>query len=64
MLAPEAILDMNPNKVPVEKWKRVYAILCCGLFQPITVQRFDLALDFRVPRDSLALQRRDDCREV
>ena len=59
MLAPEAILDMNPNKVPVEKWKRVYAILCCGLFQPITVQRFDLALDFRVPRDSLALQRRD-----
>lgn len=58
-LAPEAILDLNPNKVPAEKWKRVYAILCCGLFQPVSVQRFDLALDFRVPRDSLALQRRD-----
>ena len=59
MLAPEAILDMNPNKIPTEKWKRIYSILCCGIVQPVSVQRFDLALDFRVPRDSLALQRRD-----
>lgn len=58
-LAPEAILDLNPNKVPVEKWKCIYGILCRSIVQPVSVQRFDLALDFRVPRDSLALQRRD-----
>ena len=64
MLAPEAILDVNPNKVPAEVWKRVYGILCCDMVQQPTVQRFDLALDAPIPRDALSLQRRDGSKHM
>lgn len=56
-LAPEAILDFNPNKVPVNAWKRIYTILAAYAVE-ISVSRCDLALDFPIERSTLSLQKR------
>lgn len=56
-LAPEAVLDFNPNKVPEAAWQRIAKILQSYALTT-SVQRYDLALDFPVKRSTLSLQRR------
>lgn len=55
--APEAILDVNPNKVPENAWRRIDSILR-GWSISVQVQRFDLALDYPLNRSELTLQQR------
>lgn len=56
-LAPEAILDFNPNKVPIKAWKRIYTILAAYAVD-ISVSWCNLALDFPIERSTLSLQKR------
>lgn len=56
-LAPEAILDVNPNKVPEKAWGRIASILRAWALS-VQVQRFDLAMDFPQNRDCFTLQQR------
>lgn len=60
-LAPEAVIDFNPNKVPMRAWNRIVSILRCNSIET-TVQRFDLAMDFPVARAGLSLQEREGTR--
>ena len=55
--AGEAVIDFNPNKTMGRGLKRVLGILA-SMALDITVQRFDLAMDFSVQRDTLSLVRR------
>lgn len=55
--AAEAVMDFNPNKVPAKCWKRIMGILA-GRAIHISVQRFDLALDFPILRNNLKLVQR------
>ena len=55
--AAEAVIDFNPNKVPAICWKRIMGILACRAIN-ISVQRFDLALDFPILRNNLKLVQR------
>lgn len=55
--APEAILDFNPNKIPVAVWTKITGILSAFAVKT-EVQRFDLALDFPVERSALCLNQR------
>lgn len=57
MLAPEVVLDFNPNKVPAAAWQRV-ALILRGYAVSVSVQRYDLAIDFPIERSSLTLQQR------
>lgn len=57
-IAAEAVMDFNPNKVPVAAWSRIAGILRSWAASVPTVQRIDLAMDFPVDRDKLALQQR------
>lgn len=54
---PEIVLDFNPNKIPVEIWGEIASILA-PLSISTTIQRFDLALDFNIPRQDLSLIQR------
>lgn len=55
--AGEAVIDFNPNKTMGRGLKRILGILA-SMALDITVQRFDLAMDFLVQRDTLSLVRR------
>lgn len=57
MVEPEIVMDFNPNKIDPAAWKRIFNILRVGAHK-ISVQRFDLAMDFPVVRDQLRLERR------
>ena len=52
LVASEIVLDVNPNKVPADQWHKVARILFAKAHS-VTLQRFDLALDFPVARDHL-----------
>lgn len=56
-IAAEAVIDFNPNKVPARAWKRITGILAARAISSHVV-RFDLALDFMIPRDQLRLVQR------
>ena len=56
-LACEIVIDFNPNKTMGRGLKRIFGILS-SLAVDVTVQRFDLAMDFFVQRDTLSLVRR------
>ena len=56
-LEAEIVMDFNPNKIDPAAWKRIFNILRVGAHK-ISVQRFDLAMDFPVVRDQLRLERR------
>lgn len=56
-IAPEAVLDLNPNKIPAEIWHRIARVLA-SMAQKITVLRFDLAVDIPLDRDQLQLVQR------
>ncbi|MBQ7330259.1 MAG: hypothetical protein IJW94_00455 [Oscillospiraceae bacterium] len=56
-IAAEAIMDFNPNKIPSRAWHRIAGILAANAIAT-SVQRFDLALDFMIPRDQLRLVHR------
>lgn len=56
-IASEAIMDFNPNKVPARAWERIAAILR-GYAVSVTIQRYDLAIDFPLERSYLAMQER------
>lgn len=53
----DVIMDFNPNKIPTDVWQEV-----AGLLSPLalqtTIQRFDLAMDFSIPRHDLQLVKR------
>lgn len=53
-IAPEAVLDINPNKVPAEWVNRLVAILTEQSRQ-VEVVRYDVAFDFPIPRDNVTL---------
>lgn len=57
MIEPEIIMDFNPNKVCLVAWKRIFDVLRIGA-KNITVQRFDLAIDFPIVRSQLQLVQR------
>lgn len=57
LIAPEAVLDFNPNKITPEAWITVARILASEAHS-ITVQRFDLAIDLPISRDDLQLVQR------
>lgn len=56
-LAPEIVMDFNPNKIPPKVWQRIAGILA-PMAREITVQRFDLAIDIPMARDQLQLIQR------
>lgn len=56
-IAPEVIMDFNPNKIPEKIWKRIASILA-PIAQKIEVQRYDLAVDLPVNRKQLELAQR------
>ena len=55
-LAPEVVLDFNPNKTIGPLIKRILGILYAHALE-VSVQRFDLAIDFFVQRETLSLVR-------
>lgn len=57
MIEPEIIMDFNPNKVSPTAWQRISGILRVGA-RKVSVQRFDLAMDFPVVRNQLQLEQR------
>ena len=56
-IAAEAVLDLNPNKIPPEIWHRVARILAQKALK-VTVLRFDLAVDIPMARNQLQLVQR------
>lgn len=54
MIAPEAVMDFNPNKVPLEIVQRFVSLLQ-GSALSVTVQRFDIAFDYALPRAEVRL---------
>ena len=56
-IAAEAVIDFNPNKTMGRGLKRILGILASRSVV-VAVQRFDLALDFPIQRDTLSLVRR------
>lgn len=56
-IAPEIVMDFNPNKIPPKVWHRIADILA-PMAREITVQRFDLAIDIPMARDQLQLVQR------
>lgn len=54
LVAPEIVLDVNPNKVPDAIWHKVARILFVKAHK-VSLQRFDLALDFPIARNLLHL---------
>lgn len=56
-VAPEIIFDFNPNKIPENIWMEIAGLLA-SMAKEISVQRFDLAMDFPISRDQLKLIQR------
>ena len=55
-IAGEIVIDFNPNKTMGRGLKRILGILVSRALS-VSVQRFDLALDFPIQRDTLSLVR-------
>lgn len=55
-VAPEIVLDLNPNKVPMDIIHRFVRILSDSALSSSLV-RFDVAFDFPLPRDEVLLLR-------
>lgn len=53
-VAPEIILDFNPNKVPAYMSTRIIQLLRDGSVG-VAISRFDVAFDFPIPRDHVTL---------
>lgn len=60
-IAPEAIMDFNPNKITPDIWQTIARILSSDA-HGISVQRFDLAIDLPIPRNDLQLAERPPSR--
>lgn len=56
-LAPEIVMDFNPNKIPENAWLQVLRILA-PMAVETSIQRFDLAIDIPLPRNQLQLIQR------
>ena len=53
-VAPEIVLDFNPNKVPAYMSTRIIQLLRDGSVG-VAISRFDVAFDFPIPRDHVTL---------
>lgn len=53
-IAPEAVMDFNPNKVPLDIIQRIVSLLQ-GSALSVAVQRFDVAFDYALPREEVRL---------
>lgn len=53
-VAPEIVLDFNPNKVPAYMSTRIIQLLRDGAVG-VSISRFDVAFDFPIPRDHITL---------
>lgn len=53
-IAPEAVMDFNPNKVPIDVIQRIVSLLQ-GSALSFAVQRFDVAFDYALPRAEVRL---------
>lgn len=53
-VAPEIVLDFNPNKVPVDISSRIIQLLRDGALS-VSITRYDVAFDFPIPRDHITL---------
>ena len=54
LIAPEAVMDFNPNKVPLDVTQRIVSLLR-GSALSVAVQRFDVAFDYALPRAEVRL---------
>lgn len=54
LVAPEIVFDFNPNKVPHDRYMQVIRLLRDGCIST-TINRFDVAFDFPIPRDHVTL---------
>lgn len=57
LIAPDVIMDVNPNKIPANIWHRIARILA-STAQSVSVLRFDLAIDIPIARDQMQLLQR------
>lgn len=53
-VAPEAVMDFNPNKVPLDIIQRIVSLLQ-GSAVSTAIQRFDVAFDYALPRGEVRL---------
>lgn len=53
-VAPEAVMDFNPNKIPLEVMQRIISLLKESAIS-FAVQRFDVAFDYALPRSEVRL---------
>ena len=53
-IAPEVIMDFNPNKVPLDVTQHIVSLLR-GSALSFAVQRFDIAFDYALPRAEVRL---------
>lgn len=53
-VAPEVVMDFNPNKVPLDVVQRFVSLLK-GSALSVAVQRFDVAFDYALPRAEVRL---------
>lgn len=53
-IAPEAVMDFNPNKVPLDVMQRFVSLLKESALS-VTIQRFDVAFDYALPRAEVRL---------
>lgn len=60
-VAPEAVFDFNPNKVPMHIIHRLVFLLRDSAIS-VNVLRYDVAFDFPLPRDDVVLVRGDSRR--
>lgn len=58
LIAPEAVFDFNPNKVPDDVSFQIIHILRDSALSS-SLSRFDVAFDFPIPRDEIHLVRDD-----
>lgn len=58
LVAPEAVFDFNPNKVPFDVSSRIVSLLR-GLAVEVKVIRYDVAFDIPIQRDDVILVRQD-----
>lgn len=58
LVAPEAVFDFNPNKVPLYVVSRIVSLLK-GPAVEIRIIRYDIAFDIPVSRDDVVLVRQD-----
>ena len=54
LVAPEIVFDFNPNKVPHDRYTQVINILKDSCID-VSINRYDVAFDFPIPRDHVTL---------